>query len=230
MVELHEVVVVVDLVPRLLDVPLQDVVAHGVLVGGVEEMLEGRGEVVGASRGVVGFHGGDSEGLTVGLHDGGDPLNHLPSLIEPHLDDALVYAARGVARQLVQQLHLVNWLGHVQAVLRVDGAQVLAGVSDARALLGHDEVESEVTGGAGGHHARVARPDDEEVGVAGGDDVGVGYRRLLAEPVGVCLAGCGFGMRGFLGARGAAGKRAGCKRSGAGHHAGLQEAAAGEPG
>ena len=229
-VELHEVIVVADLMPRFLNVPFQNIVAHGVLVGGVEEVLDGGCEVVGAPGGMVGFHGGDAEGLAVGLHDGGDPLDHLLALVQPRLDDALVHAARGVARELVEHLHLVDRIGDLQRVLGVDCAHVLAGVAHARALLGHDEIEPEVARGTGGHHAGVACAYDEEVGVAGGHDVGIGHRGLLAEPIGVGLLRGGFGVRGLLGARCAASQRAGGKRPGSGQHACLQKAAAGKSG
>ena len=179
---------------------------------------------------MIGLHGGDAEGLSVGLHDGGDPLDHLLALAKPGLDDALVHAARSIARQLVEHPHLIDWIGHFQGVLGVDGAHVLAGVAHARALLGYNEVEAEVARGAGGHHTGVAGADDEEVGVAGVHKVGIGHSGFFAEPVGVGLLRGGFGVRGFLGARRAAGKRPGGKRPGPGQHAGLQKAAAGKSG
>lgn len=92
-----------------------------------------------------------------------------------------------IARQLVEHPHLIDWIGHFQGVLGVDDAHVLAGVAHARALLGYDEVEAEVARGAGGYHTGVAGADDEEVGVAGGHNVGIGHSGFFAEPVGVGL-------------------------------------------
>lgn len=39
----------------------------------------------------------------------------------------------------------------------------------------------------GGYHTGVAGADDEEVGVAGGHNVGIGHSGFFAEPVGVGL-------------------------------------------
>ena len=181
------------------DVALEDLVAHDLVALGVVSgvVVLGEGDVVvGAARGVlvVGVQGAGHTGLGEQLVE---PVDHRGALVDPDLPDAGVALARGVAHELVEQLALV--VGHAGglAVLGVDGAQPVTGLAHHGALLGDDEVHAQLGGGGGGGHAAVAGAHDEQLALAGLDDVGLGDLGGGAQPVlGAALGVLGLGLLG----------------------------------
>lgn len=118
--------------------------------------------------------------LARNLHFRIDPVQQLGAFVDPNLDDVLTAFAGRIARQLVEQLHRVDFAALRQSRLRVHHAQVLAGFLNRIVLLAQDEIHSQIACRAGRAHTRRARADDEEVGVFRFDDVTRGDFRFGA--------------------------------------------------
>ena len=192
--QLHQRVPEADLVAGFLDGGLQHLVAGGRLVRRKPYVLKHGQVVVGAAGGMRERHV-HHQLLARNLHFRIDPVQQLGAFVDPNLDDVLTAFAGRIARQLVEQLHRVDFAALRQSRLRVHHAQVLAGFLNRIVLLAQDEIHSQIACRAGRAHTRRARADDEEVGVFRFDDVTRGDFRFGAQPVDRCALRALFGDR-----------------------------------
>ena len=190
--ELGEVVLVVDGVAGLADIVFEQLVAAlllvllGLVLTGVKVVLRGRAEVVAAAGTLLVARVGLEVNVeSVAVHDVDEPVAHLGGVVDPVLDDLLVHLAVGIAGELVEHEHGVGFLAGFLALRGVAHAVPVARGAQKTGLLADLEVEAEVRCRGSGNHAGVATANDEQVGLARLDDIGIGDLGRGAEPVDV---------------------------------------------
>ena len=212
MYELHHLVVEVDNAAVVGDVIADDLVARGRDVGGAAHVLGDGGVVQSAAllfAAVVGKH----HSLAYGIEHGRVPLDRLGALVDPHLDEVAVALAACVAGKFVEEHARVGLDARVLDELGVHGAHVLTRFRNDGKLLGEEEVKPHVKGGCRACQACGAGAHDEQRGLRGVGDVGLGNLGFGAEPAGRD-GGCGGG--GLLGegdARQSTGSQGGAARA-----------------
>lgn len=118
------------------------------------------------------------------FHDGADELDHLPGLVDPGLDNALVALAGSVAGDLAQQLGTVHLDALCLCAEAVHSADPVTGILHVAVLLDDAEVQAVSSSVSSCAHAAVASADDEDVGVHGLGDGSLVDVRLLALAAG----------------------------------------------
>ena len=184
----------VNIVAQLTDVVQQQLVT-GCAGAAVIGVLDLGVHIVGVVLGVLGRPlrliavGVDHLDTVLVLHDGADELDHLPGLVDPGLDNALVALAGSVAGDLAQQLGTVHLDALCLCAEAVHSADPVTGILHVAVLLDDAEVQAMSSSVSSCAHTAVASADDEDVGVHGLGDGSLVDVRLLAQPIGLVTGG-----------------------------------------
>ena len=178
----------VNIVAQLTDVVQQQLVT-GCAGAAVIGVLDLGVHIVGVVLGVLGRPlrliavGVDHLDTVLVFHDGADELDHLPGLVDPGLDNALVALAGSVAGDLAQQLCTVHLDALCLCAEAVHSADPVTGILHVAVLLDDAEVQAVSGSVSSCAHTAVASADDEDVGVHGLGDGSLVDVRLLAQPI-----------------------------------------------
>ena len=178
----------VNIVAQLTDVVQQQLVT-GCAGAAVIGVLDLGVHIVGVVLGVLGRPlrliavGVDHLDTVLVFHDGADELDHLPGLVNPGLDNALVALAGSVAGDLAQQLCTVHLDALCLCAEAVHSADPVTGILHVAVLLDDAEVQAMSSSVSSCAHTAVACTHDEDVGVHGLGDGSLVDVRLLAQPI-----------------------------------------------
>ena len=109
--------------------------------------------------------------------------NHLRGVVHPRLDDLHIHLVGGIARQLVEQAVFLHLNACGLLYVGIHRTNPMAGIAHHGVLLANDEIHACVGSGRRGHHAAVARADNQQVGILNGRNFLRRNHRRSAEPV-----------------------------------------------
>ena len=130
------------------------------------------------------------EPVAGGLHEVGQPVDHLAGIVDPYLDEIGIHVTACVADNLLQSLGLVNLelgvlLKALELELGVDRADILTDAGRSFALFNDEDLRALLGGGHGGDPAARAAANHQYLGIQLFLDVGIADLGLGAQPIGV---------------------------------------------